>query len=163
MSLPRPVIALLAFGILPTALQAADYVTIRHEVTVERSADQVWARIGDYCGISEWMKVTCDYASGTGDVGTVRRLRDGTTLEPMVGRTAHSYTYTQTVGNMAGAAYHGTLAVEPDGKSRSRLLYTLFYDQAALPSDVVRRSEYDRLDKRFNDVLGVMKTLAEAK
>ncbi|WP_116091693.1 SRPBCC family protein [Sphingomonas crusticola] len=153
---------LLGVSFAPT-VHAADYVTIRHDVTVARSADRVWARIGGYCAIAEWMKVTCDYASGSGDVGTVRRLRDATTIEPMVAKTTHSYTYVQTVGAMVATNFHGTLAVEPDGTTRSRLSYTLFYDQGALPSDAVRRSEHARLDKRFQELLGVMKNLAEGK
>nr|WP_253201330.1 SRPBCC family protein [Sphingomonas quercus] len=136
---------------------------IRNEVVVQKSADATWKRIGDYCAISEWMKVSCDYASGNGDVGTVRRLMNGATWEAMVARTAHSYTYWQTQGNLAGAGYHGTLAAEPDGPGRTRLSYTLFYDQAAMPSDAVRASEHERLTKRFAGLLDVMKGLAEAK
>lgn len=148
---------------LGTPAAAADYVVIRHEVEVQRPAEQVWARIGGYCAIAEWMKISCDYASGTGDVGTVRRLGGAATVEVMVARTAHSYTYLQTVGKMAPAGYHGTLAAEPDGPGKSRLFYTLFYDQSAMPSDAVRQSEHDRLDHRFADLLGVMKTLAEGR
>ena len=153
----------LALACAAAPVTAADYVVIRHDLIVERPADAVWKRVGDYCALREWMGVSCDYASGAGDVGTVRRLRDGATLEPMVARTAHSYTYTQTVGNMAGKEYHGTLAVEPVDARRSRLSYTLFYDAAAMPSDAVRASEYHRLDSRFAELLGVMKRLAEGK
>ena len=92
--MPRRLLAcLLAVGIAPAAASAADYVTIRHEVVVDRSVDQVWQRIGGYCAIAEWMKVSCAYASGSGGVGTVRRLMNGSTIEPMVAKTAHSYTY----------------------------------------------------------------------
>lgn len=155
------VLALGAFVPAASTAQSVDYVTIRNEVTVARSADDVWRRIGDYCAIAEWMQITCDYASGNGAIGTVRRLRDATVVEPMVAQTAHSYTYWQSVGNMATASFHGTLAVEPDGSGRSRLSYALFYNQAALASDALRKSEHERLDTRFRDLLGVMKTLAE--
>ena len=158
----RMTVAAAALALAAPAV-AADYVAIRKEVTVSRPADAVWARIGDYCGIAEWLKVTCSYASGTGDVGTVRVLSEGATLEPMVARTSHSYTYAQTKGNLATAAYHGTLAAEPDGSRRTRLVYTLFYDQATLASDALRASEHARLDKRFGEALGEMKRLAEAK
>lgn len=150
----------LAFG--ATTATAADFVAINLSVAVDRPADAVWSRVGGYCAIREWMKVSCDYASGNGEVGTVRRLRDATVEEPMVAKTAHSYTYAQTKGTMATAAYHGTLAVEPDGPRRSRLNYTLFYDQATMPSDAVRASERARLTGRFTELLGVMKRLAEA-
>lgn len=159
----RPLVAIGLVAAAASGAEAADYVMIRNEVVVEKPVDAVWKRIGGYCAISEWMKVSCDYASGTGDVGTVRRLMNGATVEPMVARTAHSYTYWQTQGNMAIAGFHGTLAAEPDGPNRSRLSYTLFYDQAALASDAVRASEHDRLTKRFAGLLDVMKGLAEGK
>ncbi|WP_336963134.1 SRPBCC family protein [Sphingobium aquiterrae] len=148
-------------AIAPAAAQ--DHVVIRHEVAVARPADAVWKAIGDYCAIRDWMQTDCDYARGHGEVGTIRRIRNHSTSEVMVASTAHSYTYWQTVGNMAPYDYHGTLAVEPDGPNRARLSYTLFYDQAAMPSDAVRASEHARIDKRFADLLGVMKTMAEAR
>jgi hypothetical protein len=150
-------------SIAPQGAQAADYVRIHHEVVVARPAADVWKRIGDYCAIKVWMQVSCDYASGNGDVGTVRRLKDGTIVEAMVAKTGLSYTYWQTTGIMAATGYHGTLAVEPDGRNRSRITYTLFYDQAAMPSDAVRHSEHDRLSTRFLGLLGVMKELALKK
>lgn len=156
-------IAALAAGMLTSAansVRAADYVTIRKEVEVDAPADAVWARIGGYCAIAEWMKTTCDYVSGAGGVGTVRRILNGTVLEAMVGQTARSYTYWQIQGNMAVAAYHGTLAAEPLGRGRTRLSYTLFYDQAAFASDDVRKAQHDRLDGRFLGFLEVMKTMA---
>jgi len=84
-------------------------------------------------------------------------------LEPMVAKTEFSYTYWQTAGNMAPMAYHGTLAVEQDGADKSKLVYTLFYDQAAMASDATRASERERLTSRFQAALDTMKTLAEAK
>lgn len=143
------------------ASKAADYVVITRQVSVDRSPDQVWKRIGGYCAISEWLKVTCEYASGSGDVGSVRRL-NGTILEPMVAKTAYSYTYTQTAGTMANNFYHGTVAVEPSAGGKSIIYYTLFYDQATLASDALRTSEHERLGTRFQGALDTMKALAEA-
>jgi hypothetical protein len=91
----------------------------------------------------------------------VRRILNGATVEPMVAQTAHSYTYWQSVGNMAATDFHGTLAVESAGSARSVLSYTLFYDQSALPSDEVRAAQHERLNGRFQELLGVMKSLAE--
>jgi len=143
-------------------MHAADYVVIQRQVNVNRPAAAVWKRVGDYCAIAEWLKVTCDYASGSGEIGSVRRI-NGANLEPMVAKTEFSYTYWQTAGNMAPMAYHGTLAVEQDGADKSKLVYTLFYDQAAMASDATRASERERLTSRFQAALDTMKTLAEAK
>lgn len=153
-------ILIAAAGAGPIA--AADYVTIRREVEVDRPVDRVWARIGGYCAISAWLKVTCELIAGNGDVGSVRRL-NGSTIEPMVARTPHSYTYWQSEGAMGAAHFHGTLLAEPSGRGRTRLSYTLFYDQAQLPSDAVRAAERKRLDTRFVEPLNAMKRLAEAK
>ncbi len=142
---------------------AADYVTIRKEVTVDRPVDAVWASIGDYCAIRDWMGTTCDATATNGGVGTVRVIANGTITEPMVAATSHSYTYWQTIGPLAAANLHGTLAAEGLGPNRTRLSYTLFYDQSALPSDAVRASEHSRLDGRFLELLGTMRALAEGK
>jgi hypothetical protein len=141
---------------------AADYVVIRKEIKVDRAADTVWQRIGGFCAIGEWLKLTCEMTAGKGDVGSVRRL-NGEIVEPMVGRTARSYTYGQTSGAMAGFDYHGTLAVEPAGPQRARILYTIVYDAALMPSDAVRKAQFDRIGPRFQGAVEAMKTLAEAK
>jgi hypothetical protein len=146
----------------PSFARAADFVVITKQVNVNRSAGDVWKRIGDYCAIAEWLKVTCELTSGAGDIGSVRRL-NGTTVELMVGKSDHSYTYWQTVGNMAPTSYHGTLSVEVVDASTSRLTYVLLYDQSALASDALRASEHERLSTRFQGALDTMKGLAEAK
>ena len=151
--------ALLIGAAAPAA--AADYVVIRKEILVDRPADAVWRRIGDYCAIAEWLKLTCEIRSGSGDVGTVRRL-NGVTEEPMIARTAYSYTYGQTAGGMAAFDYHGTLAVAPAGPRQSRIVYTLIYDSALMPSDDVRKAHYERIGPRFQGAIETMKALAEA-
>ncbi len=157
--------ALLLLGVIAAAPAAAitpDYVTIVNDVIVDRPVAQVWARIGGYCAITEWLKVTCEMTSGKGEVGSVRTL-NGVTVEPMVAKTPTSYTYWQSVGAMGAAQFHGTLMAQPEGRGRTRLSYTIFYDQALLPSDEVRASEHKRLEARFVGPLTEMKRLAETK
>ncbi len=141
---------------------ATDYVTVHNEIMVAAPADAVWARIGGYCAIAEWLPTSC-VLEGSGEPGVVRRLSNGTVLEPMVGKTERSYTYWQTAGALAMAGYHGTLAAEAVGATQTRLIYTLFYDQAALASDELRASERARLQGRFAQALARMKALAEAR
>src|SRR5262245_56477782 len=89
------------------------YTTIPLEIDVNRPAAEVWARIGKYCDIGEWLQIPggCKMLSGAeGDVGSVRSVAN----EVLVGKTQYSYTYTQTV--RAGRPYnlyHGTLEVRP--------------------------------------------------
>ena len=94
--------------------------------------------------------------------GTVRVIND-TVLEPMVAKTAWSYTYWQSAGSMATMSYHGAVSIEPDGLGKSVLRYTLFYNQAAMASDAVRASEHARLTARFQGALDAMKVIAEAQ
>ena len=151
-----------ALIIASTPAAASDYIVIRKEILVDRSADAVWKRVGSYCAIAEWLKLKCEIVTGTGDVGTIRRLND-VTLEPMVASTPHSYTYSQTAGGMASFAYNGTLAVEPAGTGKSRIVYTLIYDAALMPSDEVRKAQFDRINPRFQGAIETMKALAEAE
>lgn len=155
-------LALAVAGVLAGPVAAADYVTVRNEIVIDGQADAVWARIGGYCAIAEWLPTTCAL-EGSGEPGVVRRIVNGTVVEPMVARSARSYTYWQTVGNLAAAGLHGTLAAEPAGTDRTTLSYVLVYDQAALASDALRASERARLQGRFAQALARMKALAERK
>ena len=86
----------------------------------------------------------------------------GVTVEPMIARTAHSYTYGQIEGAMKDFDYHGTLAVEPAGNGRSRLVYSLVYDQSKMASDAVRASEKLRMEGRFQGAVDKAKAIVEA-
>ena len=53
------------------------YTTIPLEIAVDRPAAEVWARIGKYCDIAEWLQIPagCKTLSGTeGEVGSVRSI-----------------------------------------------------------------------------------------
>ena len=153
---------ILALGVVAAPTAASNYVVVRREILVERPADTVWQRVGSYCAIGEWLKVKCAIIAGNGGVGTVRQL-NGATIEPMVGSTPLSYTYAQTFGNMAALNYHGTLAVEPVGARRARIVYTLVYDAASLPTEAARKAQSDRIGARFQSAIETMKELAEAQ
>ncbi len=165
MKLTRPLLigSLITLTLMaPSVAQASDFVAIVKQITVSRSAADVWTRIGGYCAIAEWLQVKCEMTAGSGEIGSVRTL-NGTTVELMVGKSDSSYTYWQTAGNMAPYSYHGTLSVESTGPSTSRLTYVLLYDQAAMASDALRASAHERLSGRFQGALDTMKKLAESK
>jgi hypothetical protein len=149
---------------LPALAADADYVTIVLDKTVNRTPDQVWAKVGGYCAIQDWFKLPCSIASGDGkSVGTVRNLkRDANTVvEVMVAQTPHSYTYTQPATTIL---YHGTLAAEPlDGGKHTKLVYTLFYDAAPLMTAEAKAADRASRTKRFNEGLDAMKAMAEAQ
>jgi len=155
---------LFAFGALGVSLfmgtaSAADYTTLNLNIDVNRPVDVVWKKVGGYCDISAWLKMTCAYTSGSGDLGSVRRLNDRID-EVMVAKTAHSYTYTQPTSTIL---YHGTLEVVADGKKKSKINYSLFWDQSPLANDEAKAKDREQRTRLFAAALESMKKLAEDK
>ena len=128
---------------------------------MNRPAAEVWARIGKYCDIGEWLQIPagCKMLSGAeGEVGSVRSIAN----EVLVGKTQYSYTYTQTV--RAGRPYnlyHGTLEVRPVTDKTSKIVYTLMYDNSMLPDDAAREKDKMTRTATFQRAMTNMKTLAE--
>jgi len=66
---------LLGFFAIPTLLVSAavsaqpEYVTIEMEIDVAKPATEVWAMVGGYCDISEWLGIDCELTFGDGDMG----------------------------------------------------------------------------------------------
>jgi len=136
---------------------AADYATIVLSVDVARPADAVWKKIGGFCEIGPVLKMTCAYTSGNGDLGTVRHL-GGRIDEVMVAQTLHSYTYTQPDSKIL---YHGTVDVQAEGLDRSKIVYSLFYDQSDLKTEAARAKAREQRTKVFTRALDTMKRIAE--
>jgi hypothetical protein len=155
--------AAIALALSWTALPAAgaEYATILLEKVVDRTPDQTWAKVGPYCAIAQWLKVTCVITAGNGVSVGSNRLLNGNNNELMVAATPHSYTYTQPSSTIL---YHGTLAAEPlEGGRKTRLVYTLIYDQAPLGTAEAKAANREQRSKRFNEALDNMKTMAEAQ
>lgn len=153
--------AIAAAMLLAPAAQAAEYTTILLDKVVNRTPDQTWARIGPYCAIATWLKVTCVITgNATGNPVGTNRLLNGNNNEVLVAATPYSYTYTQPSSTIL---YHGTLAVEPLDRGRqSKIVYTLFYDQAPLGTDQAKAENRATRTKRFTEALESMKAMAEA-
>ena len=153
----------------PLVSTAPNYVTIPMEITVNKPAAEVWARVGKYCDIGEWLlrnPAGCTLRSGTGEIGTHRSVGE----EVMVGKTPLSYTYSQTVNFQARGAganrpynhYHGHLEVRPINATSSKLVYVLVYDNSMVPGDAAaKQAEMDRRRTTFEGALANMKILAE--
>ena len=141
---------------------AAEYTTILLEKVVDRTPDQTWAKIGPYCAIATWLKVTCVITSASNQAVGVgsNRLLNGNNNEIMVVATPYSYSYTQPSSTIL---YHGTLAVEPLHHGRqAKIVYTLFYDQAPLGTDQAKAENRAQRSKRFSEALDAMKAMAES-
>ena len=138
-----------------------NYVSLHLEVDVNRSAADVWKRIGKYCDIGEWFQIAagCKILSGSeGEVGAVRSVAN----EVLVAKTELSYTYTQPV--RAGRPYnmyHGTVEARPVTATTSKLLYTLMWDNSMLADDAAREKDKASRTATFTRALQNMKTLAE--
>ena len=141
------------------AVAAPTYVSLGLERAVNRPADDVWKRIGKYCDIGEWLQMPCTITSGKdGELGAVRSVAN----EILVGRTTHSYTYTQPVRNdRPYNMYHGTLAVRPVTATTSVIVYELVWDNSMLADEAARQADVTRRRTTFMRALDNMKILAE--
>ena len=154
-------VALIAFAAAATAA-TPDYRTIQMQIDVARPAREVWAKVGHYCDISQWLGVDCKIVAGDGGIGTVRSLRNGSVLEIMIARTDLSYGYTQPT--KAGAfynLYHGFVEARPVTARTSKILYTLFYDVSDKADEAAKQADMTQRRSRFEAALKKMKQIAE--
>ena len=164
---------LTAVAALPAAAQAPasggspvvphpTYTSIAMEITVNKSAADVWKRVGKYCDVAEWLQVPagCKIIAGKdGEVGAVRSVGNG---EVLVSKTEFSYTYAQTPREgMPFNFYHGNVEVRPVTPTTSKILYTLFLDNSMLPDDAARAKDVEARRARFTQAIQNMKILAE--
>lgn len=150
--------------LLPAAGMAAEpeYATVRMEIDVARPAAQVWAKVGKYCDISEWLNVECRISSGDGGIGTVRVLAGGRVNEILVGMTDLSYGYTQPVKDgQFYNLYHGYLEARPVSANASKLVYTLMLDVSDKPDQAAKDADLANRRTRFEAALAKMKQIAE--
>ena len=156
---------LVALGLSAPVLAAdPDYATIRMEIDVAKPAAEVWAKVGKYCDISEWLSLECKITSGDGGIGTVRALAGGRVLEILVGKTDLSYGYTQPVKEgQFYSLYHGFMEAKPVSAKASKIVYTLMLDESDKPDKAAKDADLDRRRKSFEAALQKMKSIAEAK
>jgi Polyketide cyclase / dehydrase and lipid transport len=146
----------------PLQIPNPHYVVIEESIDANAPAEKVWARIGRFCDITEWMNSPewedCSYMQGDGGLGSVRSIAN----EVLVGQTQYSYTYAQpprkdTLYNLA----HGTLAAEALTPATTRLTYTMLRDDSMLPDAATRVRDADARRARVSEWLKNMKVLAE--
>jgi hypothetical protein len=150
-------------ALAPVAVASPTYVTLELELAVSRPAEEVWARIGRYCDLQEWLGMACVMTSGVdGELGSVRTI-NGTIPEILVAKTPLSYTYTQPVRvGTPYNLYHGTLEVRPVTAKTSKLVYALVWDSSVSADDATREKEMAMRKDRFNGALAKMKHIVES-
>lgn len=140
-----------------------NYVSVTLETTINKPAAEVWARVGKYCDIAEWLRLACTISSGKeGELGEVRSLAGGRVLEILVGKTEYSYTYTQPVrAGQPYNLYHGTVEARPASPTTTKLIYTLVWDNSMLADDAARDRDKAQRAMQFQTAVDNMKILAE--
>jgi hypothetical protein len=144
------------------SVEAPTYVSIPMEITINKPIKEVWARIGKYCDISEWLQIAagCTITAGKdNEIGAVRTVG----AEILVGKSEYSYTYTQPVRDgRPYNLYHGTLEARAINAKSTKMLYTLVYDNSLVQGDqAAKDAEVARRRATFENALKNMKILAE--
>lgn len=159
------ILPLAALMLSATAVAAEpEYATVRMEIDINKPAAQVWAKVGKYCDISEWLGFDCKITSGDGGIGTVRSLGGGRILEILVAQTELSYGYTQPVkeGTFYNL-YHGFMEARPVTATSSKMIYTLVLDVSDKADKAAKDADLARRRASFEKALAKMKEIAESK
>ncbi len=142
-----------------------EYVSIPMEITVNKPAAEVWAKVGGWCDISKWIaagaNVPCVVNSSHSDVGSVRTIA-GRVVEVMTAKSEFGYGYTQpAVEGKWYNLYHGFLEVKPINATSSKIVYTLMLDHADKADKAAKDADAAQRRKQFEAALANMKKLAE--
>lgn len=141
---------------------AAEYTSITLERPLNVSADEAWKQIMPFCLSLTRRGFVCDVVNGNGtDVGSVRSVNHGQITELIVGRTKYSVTYTFPAPNPT--AYHATFEVVPEGPQKSKLVRTMFWDQAPLATPEAKAADKAARTKNLTDTIDQMAKMAEGK
>ena len=121
--------ALMMSGLAAHALESSA------KASSKLSADAMWAKIGDFCGIGKWHPAVekCEL-SADGKTRTLSLKGGGTIVEALVKMDAagRSYTYAIVNGPLPVANYSSTISVAADGAG-SVLTWTGKYDAKGAP------------------------------
>jgi hypothetical protein len=114
---------------------AAHAIDTSAKASSKLSADAMWAKIGDFCGIGKWHPALekCEL-SADGKTRTLSLKGGGTIVEALVKWDAagKSYTYTIVSSPLPVANYSSTITVSADGAG-SLLSWTGKYDAKGVP------------------------------
>ncbi len=107
-----------SFAALMLSGLTADALESSAKAVSKLSADALWAKIGDFCGIAKWHPAIekCEL-SADGKTRTLSLKGGGTVVEALVKMdpAARSYTYSIVSGPLPVANYTSTISVAADG------------------------------------------------
>ena len=99
------------------------------------SADALWKKVGDFCGIASWVgAIEKCVLSADGKQRTLSLKGGGTVVEAQENRddAKHSYSYTIVSSPLPVTNYHSTISVTGDAKG-STVKWTGTYDAKGAP------------------------------
>lgn len=162
MNFQKIFLSLLALTFSGVVLAEADYYRMKLEIDIDRPADEVWSKVGEYCDISEWLGVECEITQGDGGLGTVRVL-NGSIVEPLVALTELSYGYSQPpVEGVYYNFYHGFMEARPVTDTTSKMIYTVMWDRSH-EDEATFQANVERRTNLFTGGLQKMKEIAESE
>ena len=109
---------LVVFSLSPLT-QAGDFIEVYKSITVDKSVEEVWKSVGDFCAIQDWHPAIekCKAYDDHGSLYRTLTLGDGGTIsEKHGGEDANSYTYFIKSG-LPVKPYKSTFKAESDGAS----------------------------------------------
>jgi hypothetical protein len=111
---------------------AANAATLSRSVEVQGTPSAIWARIGPFCAIRDWLPPvgTCSQDGGTPPTRTLV-TKDGTAtfVERQTARddAKHFYSYTFLSSPLPVTDYHSTISVTPVGNGQSNVTWRSTY------------------------------------
>ena len=124
--------AMVALGVSTASAFALDSSVT---MTSPQSAEALWKKVGDFCGIANWHPaVEKCVLSADGKQRTLSLKGGGTIVETLENwdDAKHSYSYTIVSGPLPVANYHSTISVTADPKG-SALKWIGKYDAKGAP------------------------------
>jgi Polyketide cyclase / dehydrase and lipid transport len=146
--------AAVGFSLLVVTAAPACAIESMVKGTSAASADAVWAKVGDFCGISHWHPaIEKCVLSADGKMRTLSLKGGGTILEKLEKRddAMHSYSYSIVESPLPVANYMSTISVAKDGTG-STVTWSGKYD-AKGASDADAKKTIDGVYQAGVDVL----------
>ncbi len=131
----KKIIAIVYFALLAVsaaAFAAAPVLKVSKSVTIDASADKVWAKVKDFSGLDKWHPAVASdkIVEGTDNkVGAVRllTLKDGGTIKEKLlahDDLRHTFKYSILEGVLPVSNYTSTLTVASAGKNKTKVTWS---------------------------------------
>ncbi len=133
-------ITLFAIVLLPTSAMALD---AKREQAISMDAKTAWAKIGDFCGITNWHPavVKCDLSEKKGALYRTLTLGGGATILErleMLDRSGLTYTYSIIESPLPIKNYKSTFTIQPNGEKANVVWSSNFDSKGASDEEATK-------------------------